>query len=93
MATPHVPTYTILTLAAARRQIKRLQKTHNSNLKNIFSAIMSLAGNPRPARSKKLANRAELRIRVGDYRIVYLIDDIRRTVTICAIAHRREVYR
>jgi mRNA interferase RelE/StbE len=93
MATPHVPTYTILTLAAARRQITRLQKSHNSNLKTIFAAIMSLAENPRPTRSKKLENRAELRIRVGDYRIVYLVDDILRTVTICAVGHRRDVYR
>jgi mRNA interferase RelE/StbE len=85
MATPHVPTYTILTLAAARRQIARLQKTHNSNLKSIFAAIISLGDNPRPTRSKKLANRPELRIRVGDYRVVYVVDDMRRTVTICAV--------
>jgi len=93
MATPHVPTYTILALAAARRQITRLEKSRNSNLKSIFAAIVSLGENPRPTRSKKLAHRPELRIRVGDYRVVYVVDDVRRTVTICGVGHRRDVYR
>ena len=94
MATPHVPAnYTILTLAAARRQLNQLQKSHNSRLQKIIAAIRSLADNPRPADSKKLAHRPELRLRIGDYRILYSIDDVLRTVTICAIAHRRDVYR
>ena len=93
MATPHEPNYTVLALAATRRQLARLQKAHNSSLKRIFAAIISLAENPYPAGSKKLANRPELRIRVGDYRIVYLVDDVRRTVTICGVGHRRDVYR
>jgi mRNA interferase RelE/StbE len=94
MATPHVPAkYTILTLASARRQLNQLQKSHNSKLRKIIAAITSLADNPRPAGIKKLAHRPELRLRVGNYRILYSIDDVLRTVTICAIAHRREVYR
>jgi len=93
MATPHVPSYTLLTRAAARKQLTRLEKTHNSNLRNIFNAILLLADNPRPPNSKKLANRPELRMRVGDYRIVYLVNDLNRTVTICVVAHRRDVYR
>lgn len=93
MATPHLPPYTVFTLAAARRQLTQLRKTHNPNLKNIVSAIRSLADVPRPLGSRKLANRSELRLRVGDYRILYSVDDVRRTVTINAIGHRREVYR
>ena len=94
MATPHVPaTYTIFTLAAARRQLNQLQKAHNPNLQKIVAAIRSLANNPRPPGSKKLAERPELRLRVGNYRILYSIDDELRTVTIRFIAHRREVYR
>ena len=46
-----------------------------------------------PIGSRKLANRSEMRLRIGDYRVLYLIDDVRRTVTISVIAHRREVYR
>jgi mRNA interferase RelE/StbE len=94
MATPHVPgNYTILTLAAARRQLNQLQKSNNSKLQKIIAAITSLGDNPRPAGSKKLAHRPELRLRVGDYRILYSIDDVLRTVTICAIGHRREIYK
>ena len=94
MATPHVPTrYTLLTLPAARRQLRQLQKTHNPRVQDIVDGIMSLAENPRPLCSRKLANRPEMRLRIGDYRVLYLIDDVRRTITISVIAHRREVYR
>jgi mRNA interferase RelE/StbE len=94
MATPHVPpTYTILTLAAARRQLNQLRKSNNRDLQKIIAAVTLLAENPRPAGSRKLVNRSELRLRVGSYRILYSIDDVLRTVTICAIGHRRDVYR
>ena len=94
MATPHVPTpYTLLTLPGARRQLRQLQQSYSPEAKNIVLGIKSLAENPRPVGSRKLANRSEMRLRVGDYRILYLIDDVRRTVTISVIAHRREVYR
>ena len=94
MATPHVPSpYTILMLGPADRQLTQLQKTHNRHVRSIIAAVMSLAENPRPASSRKLVNRPELRLRVGDYRILYLVDDGRRTVTVSAIAHRRDVYR
>jgi mRNA interferase RelE/StbE len=93
MATPHVPPYTIFMLAAARRQLTQLQKTHNPNLKNIIAAIRSLADIPRPLGSRSLINRSGLRLRIGDYRILYSVDDDRRTVTVNAIGHRREIYR
>ena len=94
MATPHVPTrYTLLTLPAARRQLRQLEKTHNRNAQDVVAGILSLAENPRPFGSRKLVNRAERRLRIGDYRVLYLVDDVLRTVTISVIAHRREVYR
>ena len=93
MATPHVPPYTVFTLAAVRRQLRQLRKTHNPNLKNIVAAIRSLADIPRPVAARKLADGTALRLRVGDYRIVYSVDDNRHIVTIIAIGHRREVYR
>lgn len=94
MATPHVPTpYTLLTLSSARRQLRQLEKTHNPMVKDILATIRSLADTPRPLASRKLTNRPELRVRVGDYRILYLVDDVRCTVTISFIAHRRDVYR
>jgi mRNA interferase RelE/StbE len=49
---------------------------------------------PRPAGCTKLAGTADgYRIRVGDYRIVYLIDDAAQIVTVTRVGHRREVYR
>jgi mRNA interferase RelE/StbE len=53
----------------------------------------TLASNPRPHGCKKLkGGNQEWRIRVGDYRAVYEIDDTAKTVDVTRIAHRREVY-
>lgn len=93
MATPHVPPYTVFTLAVARRQLTQLQRAHNPNFKKIIAAIRTLADNPRPSGSRKLATGSVMRLRVGDYRVLYSVDDTLRTITINAIGHRREVYR
>lgn len=49
--------------------------------------------NPRPAGAVKLAGRDDFRIRVGDHRIVYAVDDAASLVIVARIAHRRDVYR
>ncbi len=59
----------------------------------IESAIDGLAAEPRPQGAVKLAGRDDFRIRVGDYRIVYAVEDTARLVLVARIAHRREVYR
>jgi len=59
----------------------------------IAAAIDGLAINPRPTGSVKLAGRDDFRLRVGDYRIVYPVDDAEDLVIIARIAHRRDVYR
>ncbi len=56
-------------------------------------AIERLTDEPRPPRSKKLRGAEVYRIRVGDYRIVYDIDDMNRVVTLHRIAHRKDAYR
>jgi mRNA interferase RelE/StbE len=48
---------------------------------------------PRPPGAIKLAGRDDFRIRVGDHRIVYAVDDRNRQITVARIAHRHEVYR
>ncbi len=55
--------------------------------------LEALAGNPRPAGCKKLKGyKDQWRIRVGDWRVVYIIDDATKVVSVTRIAHRREVY-
>lgn len=59
----------------------------------VAAAIEALAAEPRPHGAARLAGRDDYRIRVGDYRIVYAIDDEARLVLVARSAHRREVYR
>jgi mRNA interferase RelE/StbE len=55
--------------------------------------ILALAANPRPAGCKKLKGYKDLwRVRVGDWRVLYIIDDAAKLVTVTRIAHRREAY-
>ncbi len=74
----------------AARAFRRLQDPLR---RRIAAAIDALADDPRPAGTTKLAGRDDYRIRVGDYRIVYAVDDNEHLVLIARIAHRREVYR
>jgi mRNA interferase RelE/StbE len=59
----------------------------------VNNAIDGLALEPRPHGSTKLAGRRDYRVRVGDWRIVYEVDDQRRRVVLIRIAHRSDVYR
>jgi len=56
----------------------------------VAKVISALEDNPRPPRVKKLADSGLWRIRVGQYRIVYAVDDATRVVTIVRVARRRE---
>ncbi len=60
--------------------------------RRIRAAIDGLAGEPRPAGCRKLTDRDAWRIRVGDYRILYQIDDRQVRVFVIEVGHRREVY-
>jgi mRNA interferase RelE/StbE len=60
----------------------------------IATAIAALAINPRPHGCTKLSGRKDaFRIRIGNYRVVYTVNDLVRIVRVEKIAHRREVYR
>ena len=59
----------------------------------ISRAILSLEKNPFPSGCKKLKNRDGFRIRVGDYRVLYLVDVKLKQIVVGSIGHRREVYR
>ena len=74
----------------AARAFRRL---HPPLCDRIEAAIEALGLDPRPAAAAKLAGRGDYRVRVGDYRIVYAVDDDESLVIFARIAHRREVYR
>ncbi len=73
---------------------KQLQHLPRTVFAAALSAIIALMHDPRPAGVKKLVGgRSDWRIRIGEYRIVYEIDDATKTVTILGVAHRRDAYR
>jgi mRNA interferase RelE/StbE len=59
----------------------------------VLAAILALQENARPVGCEKLEGSDAWRIRVGDYRVVYRIDDADGTVTITDIGPRRDIYR
>jgi mRNA interferase RelE/StbE len=60
----------------------------------VLGKVEALAGNPRPAGVIKLHGQKNLwRLRVGDYRVIYSIDDFSKAVDVSVIRHRRDVYR
>jgi len=62
-------------------------------LSRLEERILELYDEPRPHNAKKLTGRgSRWRLRVGDYRVLYEIDDARKIVKVYRIAHRREVY-
>ena len=82
--------YSILIKRSAERELRNLPRP---DLGKVAGKIRKLAEAPRPSGSEKLSAREEYRIRQGDYRIVYEIDDEQRLIHIVKIGHRREVYR
>jgi mRNA interferase RelE/StbE len=72
---------------------KELNVLDNSLFARVDRRILALANNPRPAGCKKLSGYKDLwRIRVGDYRVIFRIDDFGKIVTVMHVAHRREAY-
>ena len=72
---------------------KELEEIPGKELRKIVRRIQSLAQNPRPHGSQKLSRQEQYRVRQGDYRIVYSIDDKDSVIDIVKIGHRREIYR
>ncbi len=80
-------------LSIPRRVNRCMERLSSEIYDRVDAAILALADNPRPSGCTRLKGREEWRVRVGDYRIVYAIDDDRRLVEILKVAHRRDVYR
>ena len=84
-------TYTIEISTSAAKAVDKLEK---ANRLRIVGAIELLSVDPRPPGAKMLrgGEQGRWRVRIGDYRIVYAIEDDRLLVLVLRIAHRREVY-
>lgn len=80
-------------LSIPRRVGKQIGGLQPRDRDRVDAAILALREDPRPQGSRKLSGREEYRVRVGDYRIVYALDDEAELVEILRVAHRREVYR
>lgn len=81
--------YTIVILRRAQRELAALpQETY----KRIRDAIRKPGEEPRPSGCAKLSGREGWGIRIGNYRVIYEIDDARRQLTVMHVAHRRDVY-
>ena len=82
--------YQVRIIPSAEKEMDKLPALIH---RRISRKILLLEGNPRPTGTRKLSDREEYRLRVGDYRVLYTIDDERHVVTVFAVGHRREVYR
>ena len=84
--------YAIAYTPRAKRQLKAVRDRHVAHA--LRAAIEALAQDPRPPGVKKLRGQHEQwRVREGDWRIVYVIEDNRLVVLVVAVAKRDEVYR
>ena len=83
-------TYTLFILPQAEKDCDRLDKLNYLRCKK---AIQKLEKEPRPPGCKKLVGEEGYRIRAGDFRVLYRIEDSQRRIYIYRIKHRREAYR
>lgn len=72
---------------------KELDRLDDKTALRISQKILQLANNPFGSNSQKLGGGKGYRIGIGDYRVVYTVDKLTKTVTIIKIRHRRDVYR
>ena len=75
------------------RAQKEISKLPSSICARVSRAIESLSSEPRPNCKKLAGSRNEWRVRVGDYRILYVINNFAKQVAVYAVGHRRDVYR
>ncbi len=85
-----MPSYKVAFTSSAARELNKLP---GQLIARILPRLEKLARNPRPPGCKKLqAGEGEWRIRIGDYRAVYTIDDAKLLVEVTRIRHRSQVY-
>jgi mRNA interferase RelE/StbE len=80
-------------ISLRKSAIKELGGVPKKDLQKVTRKIQTLATNPRPQGSQKLSQKEQYRIRQGNYRIVYSVQDKELTIYIVKIGHRKEIYR
>ena len=84
--------YRLLVKASAAKEIEAIGTKRDRQ--HIIRRIQALAVAPRPVGCEKLAGHSTLfRVRDGQYRVLYTVNDTQRTVEVVKVGHRREVYR
>ena len=73
--------------------VKELEALPRKDRQRVVSRIQGLARTPRPAGCEKLSGSDRYRVRQGDYRIIYSIEDVELVVLVVRVGHRRDVYR
>lgn len=82
--------YSLIIIARAKKELRKIPAHF---LKKITFRIEQLCDDPRPRQSQKLTGSTnEYRLRVGDYRAIYEVDDKKREITVLHIRHRQEAY-
>ena len=82
--------YKILVKKSAEKELGKIPK---KELLKILDKIKNLSDDPHPTGSIKLTNQEKYRIRVGNYRILYTVEDNILTVFVVKIGHRKDIYR
>jgi mRNA interferase RelE/StbE len=72
---------------------KEIERLPSKDRRAILEKIESLSENPRPYDCKKLSAQEKYRVRCGDYRILYSIEDDILTIIVVKVGHRKDVYR
>ncbi len=83
--------YEVLIKPSARKELEAIGLKRDRQ--RIVAAILALADDPRPSGCRKLSGRDKYRIRCGDYRVVYSVEDFVLVVTIVKVGHRSDLYR
>ncbi len=79
----------LLKLSAA----KELEDLPRRDLARVIDRIRGLSEQPRPSGCEKLSGQERYRVRQGNYRILYEVDDAAESITVVKVGHRRDVYR
>lgn len=82
--------YSVRIKRSAQKSLARISRTHQDS---IIEEIRGLEIEPRPSGCKKLSGREAWRIRVGNYRIIYEIQDRELIVVVVLVGHRSEIYK